>query len=297
MSRGVLLITLTIVLNVFSFGQIEKYTKPINWERYKLGKKQISILLPKMPVFYENFKYCSNLEIKNYFVYAEDVVYQIKTVSKSKNNIPSECPTKIKFGKEVFDARLKELTSVQSKISEREFVQHERKAVEIKSKTQTAWIFNDLDNNQWIELAVAFREDAKIDEKRFSESLEFGKNPTGEEIGEGAEAIFGDEMSGEPKNAENNSTETKTSGIIIVSKPAPRYTDAARQANVQGTISLRVTFLANGGIGSVSAVNGLPYGLTEQAIIAAKKIAFLPARKNGKNYSVTKVVQYTFSIY
>ena len=82
----------------------------------------------------------------------------------------------------------------------------------------------------------------------------------------------------------------------ILKFPA-NYTDLARRNEIQGEVLLRVTFLANGGIGSISVVSSLPYGLTEQAIAAAKKITFLPARKNGKKYAVVKTVQYTFSIY
>ena len=88
-----------------------------------------------------------------------------------------------------------------------------------------------------------------------------------------------------------------TEGIKILSRPQPRYTDAARQNNVQGTVTLRVTFLANGSIGGVSPVNGLPYGLTEQAIAAAKQIRFDPPKRNGQAYAVTKTVTYTFTIY
>lgn len=88
-----------------------------------------------------------------------------------------------------------------------------------------------------------------------------------------------------------------TSGIKILSKPRPGYTDSARQANIQGTVILRVTFLASGGIGGISAVKGLPNGLTEQAIAAARRISFSPAMSNGTPQSVTKQIEYTFSIY
>ncbi len=62
-----------------------------------------------------------------------------------------------------------------------------------------------------------------------------------------------------------------TQGIKILSKPRPGYTDSARQANIQGTVILRVTFLGSGGIGSISTVKGLGNGLTEQAIAAARR--------------------------
>jgi TonB family protein len=62
-------------------------------------------------------------------------------------------------------------------------------------------------------------------------------------------------------------------------------------------VRLRVTFLASGQIGSVSPVSGLSYGLTEQAIAAAKQIRFEPAKVNGVPQTVTKQIEYSFSIY
>ena len=88
-----------------------------------------------------------------------------------------------------------------------------------------------------------------------------------------------------------------TQSVKIISKPRADYTDAARQQNIQGTVTLRVTFLASGAIGSISPVNGLGYGLTEKAIAAARAIRFEPAKKDGVPQTVTKSVQYNFTIY
>lgn len=88
-----------------------------------------------------------------------------------------------------------------------------------------------------------------------------------------------------------------TQDMRIISRPRPNYTDAARQNNVQGTVTLKVTFLASGQIGSISPVSGLPYGLTEQAIAAARAIRFEPKLVNGQPQSVTKTVQFSFTIY
>lgn len=85
--------------------------------------------------------------------------------------------------------------------------------------------------------------------------------------------------------------------LQILSKPRPGYTEAARSENIQGSVVLRVTFLASGQIGEVTPVKTLPNGLTEQAIAAAKEIRFEPASDNGRPVSVTKQVEYTFSIY
>ena len=88
-----------------------------------------------------------------------------------------------------------------------------------------------------------------------------------------------------------------TIGVNILSKPRANYTDAARQAQVQGKVVLRVTFSANGSIGSIAVISGLGNGLTEQAIAAAKGIRFEPAKRGGVAYSVTKPVEYSFTIY
>jgi len=88
-----------------------------------------------------------------------------------------------------------------------------------------------------------------------------------------------------------------TQKLSITGKPRPGYTDSARQANIQGTVILRVTFLGSGQIGSISPVKGLPNGLTEQAIAAARRISFQPQMANGVPQTVTKQIEYTFSIY
>jgi TonB family protein len=88
-----------------------------------------------------------------------------------------------------------------------------------------------------------------------------------------------------------------TEGVKILSKPRANYTDAARQNQVQGKVVLRVTFSANGSIGNISVISGLGNGLTEQAIAAARGIRFEPAKRGGVPYSVTKPVEYTFTIY
>jgi len=88
-----------------------------------------------------------------------------------------------------------------------------------------------------------------------------------------------------------------TTDIKIISKPGAKYTDAARQNQFSGTVRLRVVFTASGQIGSVSAVGSLPYGLTEQAIAAAKSIRFEPAKRDGVPITKTKQIDYSFTLY
>lgn len=85
--------------------------------------------------------------------------------------------------------------------------------------------------------------------------------------------------------------------IKILSQPKPGYTDEARKNSVQGIVVLKVTFLASGQIGQITVVRGLPNGLTEKAIAAARGIKFEPRKDRGIPRSVSKSVQYSFTIY
>jgi TonB family protein len=88
-----------------------------------------------------------------------------------------------------------------------------------------------------------------------------------------------------------------TTPLKILAKPRASYTDEARAQNVQGTVRLKVTLLASGGIGSITPLTRLPYGLTEQAIAAARQIRFDPKKINGQAQSVSMTFEYNFSIY
>jgi len=88
-----------------------------------------------------------------------------------------------------------------------------------------------------------------------------------------------------------------TKGLAIISKPKPGYTDAARTSNTQGTVVLKVVFLASGQVGGVSVVKGLPNGLTEKAIEAAKRISFTPKMVDGVAQNVSRPVEFSFAIY
>lgn len=89
----------------------------------------------------------------------------------------------------------------------------------------------------------------------------------------------------------------KDAPLNILSKPKANYTDAARFYQISGNVRIRMTFLAGGEIGAVTPITKLPFGLTTQAINAARQMRFEPAVKNGQPYSVTKLVEYVFTIY
>ena len=83
----------------------------------------------------------------------------------------------------------------------------------------------------------------------------------------------------------------------ILSRPAPDYPRRARARETQGTISLRLLLASSGKVEHIAVIKGLPDGLTEEAIKAARKIKFVPAEKDGRKVSQWATIQYNFSIY
>lgn len=84
--------------------------------------------------------------------------------------------------------------------------------------------------------------------------------------------------------------------LVVKSKPAPSYTERARARGVSGSVVLLVEFRKDGKIGYIQILRSLPYGLTEEAIKAAKKIQFEPERFEGEPQSVFKQVHFYFWI-
>jgi TonB family protein len=109
---------------------------------------------------------------------------------------------------------------------------------------------------------------------------------------------IGDGLGEPPKVAERKPpAPAVTTPLQIISKPIPKFTEEARKQNVKGTVVLRITFSSNGQISNVSVIKGLPAGLTEQAIAAARSIQFKPMMKNGQAVSVIRPVEFSFNMY
>ena len=88
-----------------------------------------------------------------------------------------------------------------------------------------------------------------------------------------------------------------TTKARLISKPEPQYTEEARKNQITGTVVLKVVFASNGSVSNIRTVSGLPYGLTERAIAAARMIKFTPATKDGHQVSMWMQLEYNFNLY
>lgn len=288
-------------------AQAEQYSAPVKWENYKVSRHDVSISLPKMPILIADANPCAEEESSQYAAFAENVVYGFKITYKTKSNVPrSMCPQKTSFSRSNLEIRLNEIKSATDASEETKFKQNGLDAIKIRSGLFTYRFFDDFKNDRWFEVWVATKtenDENNIKIKNFIESFKIEKNAAGIEIGTGSPRTLGDESSPNKSGASsifaNNVQPEKqtTEKFKIILKPRSSYTQSARAASAQGAVLLKVTLLAGGGIGTISVVNGLPFGLTEEAIAAASKIVFIPANRNGINYSVVVPIEYKFSIY
>jgi len=118
----------------------------------------------------------------------------------------------------------------------------------------------------------------------FFSSIKLGKEPDGIQVSESiSETVY-----------RGREVDVKAR---IVKMPQPGYTKAARENGIQGTVVLKCVFAANGEVTNIRVVQGLPDGLTEQAVEMAKKIKFTPAMKDGKPVSMWFQLEFNFSPY
>ena len=125
--------------------------------------------------------------------------------------------------------------------------------------------------------------------KQFFSSIALGKKTDGTKVEDGPGAPLELE-----KIYVGREVDTKAR---LISKPEPNYTEIARENQITGTVVLKVVFSANGQVTNIRTVQGLPNGLTERAIAAARKIKFIPATKDGRYVSMWMQLEYNFSLY
>ena len=137
----------------------------------------------------------------------------------------------------------------------------------------------------------ATMDDARI--QQFFSSVTLGSTNQGIEVKNGN----GDYKAVNQDNANAFSVKEVDRRPFIAFKPEPIYTEEARQNALTGSVLLKAIFTADGAVTNIKVASGLPYGLEENAIEAAKKIRFIPAMKDGKLVSTWMQLEYNFNLY
>lgn len=268
------LLQLLLVFTVSSFSQNSGTSGPIEWTQYKDVRHGISVELPKKPLMLDFSERCSQTDKASYFAYADESVYEFTIVSKARKSAPRWCPVKRRFS---LNERLDALRGEAKKPVETSLMVNGREVYRFADPMGTRWVVPDIERDRWIELFVVRRGDRRSEEQRFVDSLDLSGSK-GVDLGGGVSSIIGDvvepttepQTSGSEKAGQTAKTET-SEPFRLLAKPKAKYTDTARESDVQGTVRLTVTLLRNGSVGAVTPLTTLPHGLTEQAISAARR--------------------------
>jgi len=108
---------------------------------------------------------------------------------------------------------------------------------------------------------------------------------------------FGDQNAPDAGNRPTRPPETSVyTPVEILFKPKPVYTMDARDARVEGEVSLEVVFLATGEIRVGRVLRGLGHGLDEAAQQAATLVRFKPATRGGVPVDTPATIRITFAL-
>jgi TonB family protein len=84
--------------------------------------------------------------------------------------------------------------------------------------------------------------------------------------------------------------------VEITFKPKPDYTDEGREQKINGEVRLEVLFRSDGQVHVIRVLQGLGYGLDEQAVKAAEQIKFMPALHGGQPVDSMAMVYIIFEL-
>jgi len=84
--------------------------------------------------------------------------------------------------------------------------------------------------------------------------------------------------------------------VVILSKPAPVYTEEARRLHIEGDVAMEVVFTAGGQVQITRIAKGLGHGLDEAASVAARQIRFTPARRDGQPIDYPATIHIIFAL-
>ncbi len=318
-SKRFCLVFLMLLTAAVGICRAQSNVAPTKWERYTIPNQGATILMPKLPVVVKAEDNCGGEKSAIYGAYSEDTAYILKIVNAVEPDTLCRSTRIRRFSANNFSQRLEAFRRRDKDTEESEIEKDGRKVKRFQSKIVITLLFNDYENRRWFELSAFGYELDKEVVKKFLFSLSLDQTIKGRAIGEGAWAVLGDDLpegpvvSAEKSDGKNDDSKEREAGksksntaagaktdshrpLLVAFTPLPSLTETARKLGIAGKVRLKITFASNGRISDIYVESGLKYGLTEQAIEAAKKLIFVPAKKDNAFISVTKNLEYRFNL-
>ena len=267
--------------------------QPAPWKRYKVKGEAFSVTFPTLPAMATSEEFVDRL---NKFrrqrllgAYADGLVYTASCYGNpgSKELLEDFIEQEI-FSHSTFD-----------KVSEKDLKRNGFSGKQYFAPDEvpgTVQIFSTGNTIYRFQVFGAPADDPRV--QQYFSSIVLGKSGSGIEVSDGFGVPY--ESESKAQTEENNAKpflgKEVTRKAVVIMKPEPMYTEGARQNKVTGVIVLKVVFSSDGSVVNIRTIAALPYGLTDQAVEAARKIKFVPAVKEGKFVSMFMQLAYEFSL-
>ena len=283
-----IVVLLCLLLLVASSVVAQSETK-LPWKRYTISREEFSVMLPAPPAMASRKVMVMRLgkerQLRTLGSYADGLVFTVLCV---ENSSPRESLEDY-LEQEIFTHAGWERTS------EKEITRNGFKGKQYTLPNQiqgTMQVFATRNRICRFHAFGASIDDARI--KQFFSSVTLGPKNEGIEV---TGRIPAPSKPAAQDNANAFTIKEVDRKPFVAFRPEPVYTEEARQNAIAGSVILRAVFTADGTVTNIKVASGLPYGLEENAIAAAKKIKFIPAMKNGKFVSTWMQLEYFFNLY
>ncbi len=276
--------TLILLLAVSAVSQTANPPEPAQWLRYTVKGEEFSVTLPVEPEMKTSEVFIARLQKSRLERVLEakvgDLIYRVYVYENPKPRQSLKDFIAEQTARSELDLTFERDLTV-GKFAGQQFSSHDRDLPATEQYFAT--------EGHLFRFVVRGATADHADASPFFSSVMLGKKQDGIEVLEGA---------GVPATTQTafvgKDVDTKAR---LISKPEPSYTEAARNHQIIGTVVLKAVFSASGRVTSIRVVQGLPEGLTERAIAAARKIKFVPATKEGKYVSMWMQLEYNFNLY
>ena len=262
------------------------YYLPLSWHRYTVKGEEFSVFLPAMPAMTTRKVYRKdgkNRMERHLTTSLDGVVYSIEVFENPKPRQPLEEFIAQSNAKFQYDAATERTLTVSG---------FQGKEYSSQNKTSPTMVQFLATEKRLFRFAASGPASAAPVVREFFVSIRLGKKADGIEVSDGPGTPLEDDT-GERILIEKE-VDVKPR---LLPRREPTYTDDARKNQVQGTVVLRAVFSKTGRVENIRVISGLPDGLTEQAIQAAKQIRFIPAMKDGKYVSIWMKLEYRFNLF
>ena len=270
-------------------------SESLSWTTYTVKGEEFSVALPVLPAMHKSEQFLRRLNgtrtIHQLGSYADSVVYTITVFEnpqprQSLDDFVKEQAQKAWDRKTARDLTLDGFSGKAISSADRADGMVQYFATEDRLYTFTAFGAPE-DDPRLKKFFSSFSLHKKNDSKEVLEGPGEPYIPKGESAASNLVAVYEKLFVGKDVNRK----------VRLAMKPEPAYSEVARQNGVTGTVVLKCIFASNGSVTNIRVVSGLPYGLTEKAIDAARKIRFIPAMKEGRYVSMWMQLEYNFNLY